>query len=166
MEHSAAFGGGQGDCWEIASRFFCIFQPGSNCRGHCPTVRGCSPSTPLAFQRLVDFRGFRPLRKSDVPIAFKGRRKRQKSTKVGHSGCYRLPRSRLCDYLRQSTKHAWSFYLRDKRNTADARPWAKVFAGCPNGSVARMLNGQDARSPNQVSSCPVAAELTLPDIRP
>ena len=108
MEHSAAFGGGQGDCWEIASRFFSIFQPGSNCRGHGPTVCGRRPPTTLGFQRLADFRGFRPLRKSDVPIAFKSRRKRQKSTKVGHSGCYHLPRSRLCGYLRQSTRCACS----------------------------------------------------------
>ena len=49
---------GLGVCWEVASRFFSIFQPSFNLSWPCPTECGCSPSTTLAFQRLADFAVF------------------------------------------------------------------------------------------------------------
>ena len=84
------------------------------------------PPSTLAFQRLVDFRSYRPLCKSDVPSAFESRRKRQKSTKVGHWGCYRLPRSRVCGVLlgllHQGIMCALST-VADNRKSANAEGW-------------------------------------------
>ena len=121
---------GLGGCSEIGFALLQHLSAHFNLSWPCPTVWGCCPSTTLAFQRLADFRSFRPLRKSDVPIASKSRRKRQKSTKVGHSGCYLLPRSRsfsICDS--QQSTHGPSA-PRHKRNAADARPWVKDTWGC------------------------------------
>ena len=93
------------------------------------TVRQCCARwlpTTLVFRRLIDFRGFRLGQSIDKQHHSKGCRKRQKSIKVGHSCCYRIPRSRSFEYLRQSTKYTWSFDYTPKtkcRRRATAGIW-------------------------------------------
>ena len=75
----------------------------------------------MAFRPLIDFRGFRPLAGSELPLASVCCRKRQKSIKVGHSSVTIFRGRALLDICDNQQNTHGPLIIRKKRNAADAR---------------------------------------------
>ena len=79
-------------------------------------------SSALAFSAIPAFA-------ENCPGLRKWKRELQKTPKIGRLSCYRLPRSRLCDYLQPSTRCTCSLGLLQQARPRDARPWAEDSCG-------------------------------------
>ena len=103
-----------------ASRPLFILETQSDCGG------GMGAQT-MAYRPLIDFRSFRPWPENGVSLAFKRSRKQRKSIKLGHSFCYRRPRSRSCTICnhRQSTLVPLNFRRKRNAETRDRGYWVR-----------------------------------------
>ena len=85
---------------EIGFAFLSSHLPTYNCQGTLSDCVACGmDAQTLAFRRLIEFRSFRLLPQNDLLFAFKGRRKQQKSIKVGNCSCYQPLAVALLHYL-------------------------------------------------------------------